>query len=172
MSSNVDSENKYFSKKYLTVKKVAQIALPVLAAFSGSASRGSNVSSVGRFSSVATKSYALNEVRLDPQSSAKDGAGLSEDSDRRSVFSAFTYRQNSTQRIEKKNEVNDAISYLEKSGLLTPADSVRSNLSGDVYGLVGRKSFAHESQFDHCHGSFGSTYNTNTTTVTEVSCTA
>lgn len=43
MSSNVDSENKYFSKKYLTVKKVAQIALPVLAAFSGSASRGSNV---------------------------------------------------------------------------------------------------------------------------------
>ncbi|MBU2984802.1 tandem-95 repeat protein [Saccharophagus degradans] len=172
MSSNVDLENKYVSKKYLTVKKVAQIALPVLAAFSGSASRGSNVSSVGKFSSVASKSYALNEVRLDPQPRAKDGAALSEDSDRRSVFSAFSYRQNSAQRVEKKNDVNDAVSYLEESGLLTPADSVRSNLSGDVYGLVGRKSFAHESQFDHCHGSFGSTYNTNTTTVSEVSCTA
>lgn len=102
MSSNVDLENKYVSKKYLTVKKVAQIALPVLAAFSGSASRGSNVSSVGKFSSVASKSYALNEVRLDPQPRAKDGAALSEDSDRRSVFSAFSYRQNSAQRVEKR----------------------------------------------------------------------
>jgi len=59
---------------------------------------------------------------------------------------------------------DDVLNFLEQEGLLSSSSISLNMLSGDLRSQQNRKEFAHASGYNHCHASWGGTYNTKTTT--------
>jgi hypothetical protein len=138
-----------------TLSKAVVMALPLLAASGMTASAARNASH-----SSSRRSARNSVVHVDAHShSARP------DNDKRGVFSAFGSRSNS--QMASKAKVDDkALAFLRENGLLATQAAAEAQLSGE---LLGRKNFASDSPYAHCHTGSG-TWHTNTTVVTQSSC--
>ena len=138
------------SEKKFSLSKAVVVALPLLAA--------SGMAATARNSSHTSSRRGGNRASV-VHVTAQDAAAKKADGVKRSAFSAFG-RSSGLQKSVKPAVDSSALAFLRENGLLQKQMDSTAQLSGE---LIGRKRFASESPFGHCHISWG-TYYTNTWT--------
>ncbi|HVL00974.1 MAG TPA: Ig-like domain-containing protein, partial [Dongiaceae bacterium] len=148
--------------KKTNLSKAVFMALPLLAAsgMAATSPRNSSVSSSrrnsGRNSVVHVNEKAVAEVKQAMQ---------------RGAFAAFGRKdgmqKGGMQKAASAQADNKALAFLRKNGLLKAQGNVNAQLSGE---MVGRKAFASESAFAHCHFTWSSTAYTNTYATNPTQC--
>src|SRR3990167_2112204 len=151
------SDQKIGAKK-TNLSKAVFMALPLLAV-SGMAATNSRNSS----HSSSRRGARASVVHVSGQDAAaeKKAAGS-----KRGVFSAFG-RGTGMQKPARAAIDSKALAFLRENGLLQEQAGVSAQVSGE---LVGRKTFASESPFAHCHFTWGSTAYTNTYLTSQSKC--
>ncbi len=153
----------------------AALALPLIAmagafAAPASMSRSASHSSSRRLARGATIVVADQALQIDAAASEQDEMP-------RSAFDAFRRGQTSGRALDNtgatlsENTLSDdagILAFLQQNQRLESQPKAAAALSG---ALLGRKYFASDSPFDHCHFTWGSVYYTNTyTSLNQASC--
>ncbi len=138
------------SLKKTNLSKAVFMAVPLLAA-SGMAATMSRSSSHVSSRRGGMRASVVHVTGQDAAAQKTATTG------KRNAFAAFGGRQSSQPPVVAPVDAQ-ALAFLQENGLLQAQDDAVANLSGE---LVGRKTFASESPFAHCHISWG-TYYTNT----------
>ena len=138
------------SFKRSNLSKAIFLAMPLLAVSASANTASRNVSSSRR-----SRNNAVVHV-ADKHQAAQT---LPSDSPR-GAFSRFGGSGKSQQKVQHRVD-SKALTFLQQHGLLQAAAEQPASLSGE---LLGRKQFASDSAFNHCHNSWGGTYYTNTST--------
>ena len=144
--------HKLQSFKRSSLSKAICLAMPLLAVSASANTASRNLSSSRRSRHNAVVHVADKQQATPARNSAAS----------RSAFSRFGGHGKSPQKAQHRVD-SKALTFLQQHGLLDASTDQSASLSGE---LIGRKQFATDSPFAHCHSSWGGTYYTNTYTST------